>query len=350
MKKLPKLTKKQKEELSEIINNKNSLGPEVRRAQAILLVNKETDNKTVKAITKFSRKHSFFLRKSYLSKGREAICDKRKGKPKELLTKKEREKIIKIITTKTPHQIDSHRYESDFWTTGILAEYIKREYKVKYKSKTSYYIIFKKSKFTFHKPGRVYENRDEEEVRKWRIKAKKKISSAWKDQNTIIFCGDEMVLSTQTTFQKIWLRKGEYPKIEVSNNRKNRSVYGFLNVKTGKEHAYKTERQNMYETVKILKKIRKVYPDKKLLFFWDGAGWHRGSKVLEYIKKDNNIETFYFPKYSPEENPQEHVWKNGRDKITHNEFIRDIDKTTDEFVKYLRKTKFKYKLLKVGAV
>jgi len=27
---------------------------------------------------------------------------------------------------------------------------------------------------------------------------------------------------------------------------------------------------------------------KKLLIFWDGAGWHRGSKVQEFIKQDKN--------------------------------------------------------------
>ena len=101
----------------------------------------------------------------------------------------------------------------------------------------------------------------------------------------------------------------------------------------------------MYETVKILKKVRKVYPKKKILLLWDGAGWHRGSKTQEFIKKDQKIKTIYFPKYTPEENPQEHVWKSGRDQVTHNRFIENIDTTTDEFIKYLNKTNFPYSLL-----
>lgn len=115
-------------------------------------------------------------------------------------------------------------------------------------------------------------------------------------------------------------------------------------MKTGRQHVYKRERQNMFITTEILKKIRKLYKDKKILILWDGAGWHRGSKVQEFIKEDGNIETIYFPPYSPEENPQEHVWKEGRSKITHNKFIKDLDETADEFVRYLRKTKFNYVL------
>lgn len=61
-------------------------------------------------------------------------------------------------------------------------------------------------------------------------------------------------------------------------------------------------------TKDILEKIRKTYyPYQKLLIFWDGAGWHKGSKVQEFIKEDKNIEIIYFPKYAPELNPQEYV-------------------------------------------
>jgi transposase len=50
----------------------------------------------------------------------------------------------------------------------------------------------------------------------------------------------------------------------------------------------------------------------KVALFWDNAGWHKGSVVQEYIKKDGNITVIHFPTYAPEENPQEHVWKSPR--------------------------------------
>ena len=170
------------------------------------------------------------------------------------------------------------------------------------------------------------------------------------DDSIVVLAEDEMILSSQTTFQKIWLPQGEYPKIEVSNTKINRSLYGFLNIKTGKVHAYKKERQNMFITVECLKSLRKSYPKKRLLIFWDGAGWHRGSEVQKFIEKDKNIEIIYFPPYSPKENPQEHVWKAGRAHVTHNRFIKDIDLVTNEFIGYLKKTIFNYKLLGYSAV
>lgn len=336
------LTEQEKEELNSFFLSKERTGKEVLRAQTIIFLDKGVNIEEITKITGFKRSQIFELRKKYLNNGVETIKDKQKGKPKELLTKKQREELTDILKSQTPKDF---KYGSDYWTTGILGEYILRRYKVKYKSKTSIYLIFREAKFTYHKPGRVYEKRDDQEVLNWKKSIKSKIKKAFQDLNTVILCEDEMVLSTQTTFQKIWLPQGEYPKIEISNKKENRSIYGFLNIKTGKEHSFKTKWQNMHITKEILTKIRKIYPKQKILLLWDGAGWHRGSVVQEFIKEDENIETIYFPRYSPEENPQEHVWKNGRDKITHNKFIENIDNATDEFINYLNTTRFNYSLL-----
>jgi transposase len=216
---------------------------------------------------------------------------------------------------------------------------------VKYKSKTSLYLIFKDAKFTYHKPGQVYKNRDQNKVDQWKQHVLPVIQEYLKKKNTVVLTEDEMILSTQTTFQKIWLSANSYPKIEVSNNRKRRSIYGFLNLKTGKEHAFKAEAQTGEITVEMLEKVRRIYPNKKIIIVWDNAPWHRSKVVKEYLaKKGHNINLIPFPPYNPEDNPQEHVWKRGREMVTHNKFIEDIDTATDQFVDWLNSTTFEYSL------
>ena len=344
------LTDRQIQELQSVIKLGSSKGPEVRRAQAVLLIDRKVGNTAIKAVTGYGRTRAFTLRKRYKADGIEAIRDHREGKPKELLTKTQRSQIIAIIQTKKPCELDAYYRKYDYWTTGVLAEYIKRTYDIAYKSKTSHYVLFREAKFSYHKPGRVSERRNDEEVELWRIEAKKHIEKAWRDPNVVILTQDEMHLSTQTTVQKIWLPKGEYPKIEIARKREARSIYGFLNVKTGDEHAFKTTWQNMYITAGIIPKVRKLYPDKKILLIWDQAGWHRGREAQQAINRDGKITTMYFPTAAPDENPQEHVWKSGRSEVSHNAFIQNIDVAADSFVDYLNTTKFPYSLVGLSSL
>lgn len=347
----PKLSEEQLVELKSWLRSSKD-GSEVKRIQAVILINTRQDPVQISSLTGYSRSRIFSLRKEYLTLGIESLKTKRKGEPKTLLTRKQLQMVVQTVKGKNPQDLG---YQSKFWTTGILADWIEREFKVKYKSKTSYYVIFKRIKFTFHKPGRVFEKRDEKEVRKWKIEARKIIDKVWNDPEWVILASDEMILSTQTTFQKIWLPQGEYPMVEISNTRKNKSIYGFLNVKTGKEHAFLADWQNMHITRRILTRVRQIYPKndnkinklkgKHILLLWDNPGWHRGSEVTDYIRKDGKIQVLYFPKYSPEENPQEHVWKEGRNKVTHNQFIGNLDITAKNFVSYLNSHYFTYKLL-----
>ena len=321
---------------------------EALRAQAILLVDEGMTKEKIRSFTGYSRASAFRLKKRYELEGTDCLVDKREGKPKELLTREEREEIVETVKTKRPNECG---FVSEQWTTGMLGKWIEREYKTKYKSKTSLYLVFKQAKFTYHKPGRVYHEHDEEGVQKWRKTTRPKLKKLLKEKDIVILAADEMILTTETTIQKVWLPVGEYPKIECSTGgRKRRNVYGFLNMKTGVEHAFKTEFQNMYVTKEILQKVRTIYPKQKIVLFWDNAGWHKGSVVQEFIKTDGNIFVIHFPTYAPEENPQEHVWKSGRSQCTHNTFIENIDTATDGLIQYLTTTKFPYTLLGLSLI
>jgi len=351
MRRCPKLTTNQKNEIQ--FEVKKSKDPDqIKRLQTVLLVDQEADVATIEMLTGYKRSRAFVLRKLYQEKGIEAAKGKEK-KGKTLLSKTQLTDLVDFV--KQDKSATKAGYSDEWWSTSRLADYIWKTYHVRYKSKTSYYLIFKEARFTFHKPGKVYRNHNHVTVDKWKEETTELLKDAWNDSNIVILCEDELILSTQTTFQKIWLPANEYPVVEINNKREIRGVYGFYNVKTGKEHAFKTTKINMFETKKVLQKIRSIYPKTtnkgtkvkgvKIILIWDNAGWHKGHEPQEYIKKDGNITQIYLPAYAPEENPQEHVWKDGRSNVTHNKFIENIDKSTDEFTSYLNSKLFSYSLL-----
>jgi len=156
---------------------------------------------------------------------------------------------------------------------------------------------------------------------------------------------DEARLEEKPGLKIVWYPKGKRPVIKISTSKKAKSFYGALNVKTGKEHPKMYNWQNQEHTVDFLKYLRKLYPLKKIILFWDGAPWHKGERIRRYLKRTKNLLLVSFPPYSPELNPQEIVWRIARQKITHNHQEENLEVLADKFHKFLLRTKFKTNFL-----
>lgn len=301
-------------------------------------------------MTGYTKKHAQRLRRSFIKNGSSVFEDHRRNNRDRVLTASEKQQVIVTLKTKQPKDVIPG-CAVEHWTTGLLGVYIFDQFGKRYKSKTSEHLLFREANFSWHYPGKSYEKADPEAKEAWVKQTKPILNTYWSDTNTVILCEDEMVLTSRTTVQKVWLPKGEYPPvIETNSTRKRKNFYGFLNLKTGREHAFMTDKQNMGVTAEILQKVRKLYPSQKLVIVWDNCGWHRGSKVTEWIEQDGDTETIHFPPYTPQLNPQEHVWKAGRKAVTHNQFIGEkLEEIAGQFEQYIAGHVFAYELLGLRA-
>ena len=82
-----------------------------------------------------------------------------------------------------------------------MAEFIQKRYNVAYKSKTSYYLIFKKAKFSYHKPDKQYHDRKQDVIDKWKQEVAPLIKQEIEKPGQVVLTGGEMILTTQTTTQ-----------------------------------------------------------------------------------------------------------------------------------------------------
>jgi transposase len=338
-----KLGEAKEKELGTFIEDKKRTRVELERAQGILLLEAKVDDKIIQDTTGFTRRSLVRLRKKYIKYGITALEDKRKKKEnRSLLTKKEREQVYEIVYNKKPKDYGRN---ADFWTPAILGEVILEVFGVKYKSKTSLYLIFRRAKLSFKKPEKVYKKRDQKVIDAWKEQNMPEIMAALNDENTVVLSQDEMVVVSETTTQRVWIPRDKEVIIECSNVRKRRCFYGFTNIKTGEQHAFKSERMTSEITAKFLKQVLKIYKGKKILLLWDNASWHFGQAMRDFLATINNLRIINYPTYSPDLNPQEHVWKAVRANITHNKYIADIDKIARDILMYLNNTNFKYELL-----
>lgn len=160
-------------------------------------------------------------------------------------------------------------------------------------------------------------------------------------QNSVVLVEDEMNLNQETKLKNVWYFKGQEPIIEAKRKGESINFYGALNIKTGKEVTIKTNRQNSTNTIKFLKKISKTYKQKKILLIWDNASWHKSKVIRKYLTATDQFDLFNFPPYSPELNPQEQVWKQLRQNITHNRLELDFNVLIKDSLKFLNYTNFK---------
>ncbi len=94
-----RLTESQIEELEIFRDNKDKSAAELKRIQAVLLINKASDIELLKMITGFSYNYAMDLRTKFINKGLKTLKDKRKKKPRALLTERQRKEIVNMCKT-----------------------------------------------------------------------------------------------------------------------------------------------------------------------------------------------------------------------------------------------------------
>ncbi len=175
-----KLTKKEKQQLLRI--KKKHKSELIRdRAHAALLRNNKL---TIESIAKSLLRSEDFVKQAIRRFNEGELEDLKLTGNNRKLTRKQREKIIEIIKTKTPKDLKDFKFKERFWTTGILRAVLKRKYKIEYKTEKSYYDFFKQSGFTFHKPKTKDYRQDPEKVKTFKGALKKsskatKIRLSW---------------------------------------------------------------------------------------------------------------------------------------------------------------------------
>lgn len=158
--------------------------------------------------------------------------------------------------------------------------------------------------------------------------------------DTIMLAEDEASLYRQATTRRVWAPVGQTPTVRVHTGREQTHFYGSLNLLTGQEIVMQTDTMNAEATVCYLQLIAKAFPDKPILLLWDRATWHRGQAVRDFLAQNPRFEVIYFPPGSPDLNPQEHVWKEAREHVSHNHRETQFPPLITRFVEYLSGSTF----------
>lgn len=108
--------------------------------------------------------------------------------------------------------------------------------------------------------------------------------------------------------------------IPIVNERERQTYYGAINPLTSEITAILADAGNGYWTELFVGHLREQYKEKRLLICWDGASYHRGQEMQDYLETANfgrgrdewAVRCIQFAPYAPEQNPIEEVWNQAK--------------------------------------
>lgn len=234
------------------------------------------------------------------------------------LTKAQKKQLRKVL--KEPPS--EYGIPAQFWDVSVLKSYIKAEFGVEYESDESYRLIFKLHNYSFHLPGTFDAHRADEKLINQRIKEiRKEIKPMLADPNWEVLVADESRIIWEAIIRRCWLPKGQKSILKVQKENQYQNFLGLLNLKNHSPHIYFLSWQNQKEIIKALRYLKKDYPKRRICIIWDNARFHKGKLLRKALSNGlKQIHLINFPPYAPDKNPQEHVWKYAKDRISNQQY------------------------------
>jgi len=247
--------------------------------------------------------------------------------------------------------------EKESWNLSELQEHLQQNYNVIYKSKQSYYALFKAAGISWKKSQRRNPKKDPEQVAAKQAEIEQKFK-IWRKGvllgDLVLLFVDECHLLWGDVCGYIWGRSNQRIDIPVANDKARQTYFGALNCLDGEMVLQAYSAGNSENTVKFLDYLQQQYPDKRLVIIWDGASYHRFGQTPEYLAKINQdlpedewkITCLLFAPHAPEQNPVEDVWLKGKNFIRkHFQLCHSFKDVKELFVQALQHQTFNFSKL-----
>ena len=158
--------------------------------------------------------------------------------------------------------------------------------------------------------------------------------------NLVILAMDQMSLYFQATLTRVWSPIGQTPVVRITPQREHVHFYGALDLRRGREIAVTAPEETTEVTADFLRLLLLLFPTQPIWLLLDRAPWHHGPALDVLLDENPRLELVYFPPACPDLNPQEHVWEQARDKVSHNHGYTQFPSLVDAFETYLDETPF----------
>jgi transposase len=144
------------------------------------------------------------------------------------------------------------------------------------------------------------------------------------DPHTVCLLQDETKFRTLPPLRRMWMKKGQQAHVPTPEQNDKFYSYGALDFEGGDWVDSIFAKANSEATISHLEDILAAYPDQPILLVWDQAGYHTSKKVRQWVDEHPRLTVLLLPKYAPELNPVEQIWRMVKQQVAAN-LTRSVD-------------------------
>ncbi len=150
----------------------------------------------------------------------------------------------------------------------------------------------------------------------------------------MLYFQDESSVSLVPVLGATWAKKGETPKVKVTGNRGSICLSSAISPAGRMVFRIEKKKVDAQAHIDFLSKIILHHPRRKIVIISDNAPSHKAKLVREFeISNKKRISIFHIPSYSPDLNPDEHVWA----RLKAYDLVAHQAQNTDELRKLVKR-------------
>jgi transposase len=241
------------------------------------------------------------------------------GRPGKLTpTQKER---LKVLVAAGPLAAG---YPTGCWSSRLLQDLIYRAFGQLY---NAHYVctLLHNLGFSFQKARFVSDHLDTERRRTWLAQDWPAIVRVARQRGALVLFGDEASFAQWGSLAYTWAPRGQQPVVLTCGRRKAYKVFGLIDYFTGRLFSQgQTERFTAQSYCAFLTTVLAA-TTQPLMLIQDGAKYHTAAATQEFFAAHaERLSVYQLPSYSPDYNPIEHLWKNMKQRTTHNRYFPEF--------------------------
>lgn len=302
------LTDEQQQELDEFVWS--HVWRIARRGRAILLSNQGftiEELATIFDVTERSIRNWF---DDYEAEGVQGLKDRpRSGRPRS--TTAEEDQRIAQEMEQGPGRWE---YLLTFWTVAALCWHLVNAVGLPIKPTTLRRRLHELD-FRWRRPRLAVARKDPEGS----VRMQKIAQRIWEaGSDAAIVCLDSTKLMHLPLLRAMWMRIRQQVRIPTPEDNQYCIIFGALNIITGALTYLVTPDQTRFSVIAFLEHLLLVYPSGPILIILDSAPQHRAADVMKWLARHPRVELLWLPRYAPQLNPIERIWRELKDKVAAN--------------------------------